>query len=538
MLSPLKIILCVFFAFIAGCANQPEEPVESSILVYLIKPNANHTADRAALLTDSNRDGKINSADFYQDNWSWQGRGAFVAANVDDDDQDGIRDCEDDSVNGHSDESDLTELLIDTKSVSFARAHSVSLTTGTAAAQVKLFFFSDQKWHPAGRQIKLSDVPQNKDGYARIAIEACEFASNQWDGFLKVVLSNSDGGALQDVTLRMAPFLMLPNTARMESFYISADLSGRYDNKKMLSELTIPMLLNGISLRVHQTDAWQEMWMQDTMEIGYSETPTSRMHVVLNAPRGKDRVGPTLLGANVGFITVAQPRPELDSGDQWIDWFGNLEVSPPSELFPHGRIYYGHNPETGNSLHPDVVGFLEAQQLQSPIALDSGWLFIKHVDEMLTYWPSRTADRYVAVLPSPRLAAEILGTELDENNAKIQKRFDEIIHGDENNPPLHKVFGLKRDQILLQPLLYDAGTFGATGRWSNPVNSVAIDSAVIYGRTDLPEQVHSYIRSTITELRLFPLSVDDSAYQPRFGNVHCASNSKRSLPRARFWLSR
>ena len=83
---------------------------------------------------------------------------------------------------------------------------------------------------------------------------------------------------------------------------------------------------------------------------------------------------------------------ESRAGTRWIDWYGNLEVSPPVKArngreFPFGRILTGV--QKGLGMHPDVLAFLEAQRLQSPpLIVDTSWLAIGHVDEVVSFVPA------------------------------------------------------------------------------------------------------------------------------------------------------
>lgn len=500
-------------------------------------PSAQELHSARLLSADVNRNGKIDEADDASAPWSWKGQGAFVLPNVDDDDNDGIRDCEDERVNGQADEKDLTEFEVNLAALPSNGSSDMSLTLSASSpsAPVRLFKMTDSGWKAEANSIKIDRALAKRNSAHKFAVESCAFASPDWDGFLSVTLRLENSDLLQSLKFRVTPFLMIPNTEPAETLFISKDPTGRYENTQMIMELRIPLLLNGTLFRVNKTDVWQEMWMQDTMEIGYSASTSGRMHVVLNAPRGSDRYGPSLLGPDVGFIDVAKPRESGDAGDGWLDWFGNLEVSPPTAAFPHGRIYYGSNPQSGNSLHPDIVGFLEAQELQKPVGLDVSWLFIKHVDEMLSFWPDRKSGGFASIIPSPRRAAELLNGQTDDFNSSVQIHLDKLVNGTGLQPALRDIFGLQESGIIELPLSYDAGEHGAVGRWSNPVNSVALKSAVIFGRTDLPKAVNAEIKIAIGRLHLFPAGVDDGTYQSKLGNVHCATNSMRKIPSKPYW---
>ncbi|MGA1876025.1 MAG: protein-arginine deiminase family protein [bacterium] len=100
--------------------------------------------------------------------------------------------------------------------------------------------------------------------------------------------------------------------------------------------------------------------------------------------------------ANGGVITRSLRGGDGVTGQ---DNGGNLMVSPPTQNDPFGRILYGGN-DGPHVCH--AAPFYRAQRLQHPLRLDSTWLRVGHVDEMLTF--VRGADgQYKALLISPRL---------------------------------------------------------------------------------------------------------------------------------------
>ncbi|MEY4065920.1 MAG: hypothetical protein RIR26_2128 [Pseudomonadota bacterium] len=493
-----------------------------------------------SITTDENRNGTLDDPPAGRNSWSWSGQGALLLPNLDDDDQDGQADCKDDAVNGVRDQNDLAPVRIAFSPSAALDIEDLTLNLRFPSSSLQeppaqWFVRRNGTYERAEASVPLGDILSRTQPRVEMAMEACAFASSAWDGFAEVTIEDSNRQVVQKAVLRAAPFLMIPNTQPMEKFFVARDSSGQYGNKKMLLGLPLPLLLNLVKFHVHSTDVWQEMWMQDTMEIGYTEFPQSRMHVVLNAPRGFDTFGKTLLAPDVAYLEVAQPRDGLAEGDAWLDWFGNLEVSPPTKNYPWGRIYYGKNPESGRSLHPDVVSFLEAQELQKPVAIDTGWLFIKHVDEMLTFWP-RIGGGFVAVMPSPDEAASLTNESSDEFNSMIQRRLNGIVATASNEGEnLFDTFGIEQNQLVTLPLSYDEAEHGAAGRWSNPVNSVVVNKALLYGQTNLPLEVNDAIRQKVRRTGLWPVSVEDSAYQTRLGNVHCATNSMRTIPSGKFW---
>src|SRR5262249_16896510 len=72
-----------------------------------------------------------------------------------------------------------------------------------------------------------------------------------------------------------------------------------------------------------------------------------------------------------------------------------------------GRIITGKQHEL--SLHPGVMKFLEMQAVQwPPIIVDTSWLTIAHVDEVVNFVPAKSQVGFKVLLPSPKAARKML----------------------------------------------------------------------------------------------------------------------------------
>jgi protein-arginine deiminase len=154
-----------------------------------------------------------------------------------------------------------------------------------------------------------------------------------------------------------------------------------------------------------------DIWIQDAVEIGYATDGIRVMHVALHGNRGRELdavFAKKALGRDFGVIKKGESRGRAA---EWIDWYGNLEVSPPlgvnGRAFSNGRFYAGTQGE--RAMHPEVIAFLEAQGVQGPVLwLDTSWLVIGHVDEVVSWVPSKVGAPFRIMIPSTRLALEIL----------------------------------------------------------------------------------------------------------------------------------
>ncbi|KID86009.1 arginine deiminase type-3 [Metarhizium guizhouense ARSEF 977] len=87
---------------------------------------------------------------------------------------------------------------------------------------------------------------------------------------------------------------------------------------------------------------------------------------------------------------------------------GNIESIPPytfnGKKYPAGRIVIGAT----DAETPQVLAYLQAQEAQDPITLDTTWLSIKHVDEVLVFLPAKTSRGWRVAILDPMMGYEAL----------------------------------------------------------------------------------------------------------------------------------
>lgn len=102
---------------------------------------------------------------------------------------------------------------------------------------------------------------------------------------------------------------------------------------------------------------------------------------------------------------------------------GNLEVTPPVRRRAHnnlarkdyrwGRIYYGPG-QAPHVFNANVQAFLNSQTVQEPIQINTNWLSVGHVDELMTFVPAPSNNRpwyrqWKLLIASPAEAYRIIG---------------------------------------------------------------------------------------------------------------------------------
>src|SRR5262249_33250171 len=101
-----------------------------------------------------------------------------------------------------------------------------------------------------------------------------------------------------------------------------------------------------------------------------------------------------------------------------FDMGGNYAVVPPythdGRYYPQGRKFVGAAP--GYTADPAFTAMLDAQGHQRPIYVDTGWLEVGHVDELVAFVESDTPRGWTMLVADPELALELLRREVERGN--------------------------------------------------------------------------------------------------------------------------
>lgn len=515
-------VLLIVIGWLAACQVRlvaTRRGDDASGTVEAGKPDASESGPPVSpglsVLTDTNRDGVVDDRDLpgFQ-NWSWKGPGAFLIANVDDDEGKGAGDASDLMVNGAKDEADLAPILIDLASEMLKQTMDIVVKVVSGETRVHVFEKTGAGW------VLVSGALPERGARIQLGIEATQFADADWDGFVTVAVdvqgARQTSLASAQVKMRVAPWLALPNSAKTERLYLSSSTTRlRPDINRVLQAVGLPEAQTS-------NPPGQDIWFQDTMEIGYTQLPGKPpMHVVLNARRGNasDNLAATLLAADFGFISIGQPRQTGNDMDYWMDWMGNLEVTHPVPGYPLGRIYYGAIEST--TFHPTLVKFLEAQEAQRPFAVPMDWSLFRCVDELVTFIPGKKGEAKMLVI-SPSAAVAATGSGWDAANQQVQRSIDSEI------AVLKAALGLGDEDIIPMATQFADAYGGYFPVWSNPVNAVYLNGTLMVGATGTPAAVRTDIEKRMNAIDIRVAWVDDSEYAESLGNVHSASNTSRT----------
>lgn len=124
-----------------------------------------------------------------------------------------------------------------------------------------------------------------------------------------------------------------------------------------------------------------------------------------------------LRGKNVGVVQIESSFVGNQEGADTYNSTGNFTTVPPLSGDANnqlGRMVYGSTP------NPRFLDLLKAQQKQSPVWVDTSWLFVGHVDEFFTILPSTSTKRgWVLGIADPKLAYEVLKQASESSTDKL-----------------------------------------------------------------------------------------------------------------------
>lgn len=367
---------------------------------------------------------------------------------------------------------------------------------------------------------------------------------------------------------RVAPVLLASSLDPVESVYVvRSALSEKFVGE--LARLLTRCEGKPKLIPIEPVAVAHDLWMQDTTEIGVSPVPDGKgvkqIPVPLGGLRAKhDGIKTDALDQTVREHFARDPRfvpvqaAESRADTRWIDWFGNLEVSPPVPGFPHGRVLTGFQKEL--RFHPDLIAFLEAQKVQCPpLYLDVSWLTIGHVDEIINFVPAKGGKGFRALLPSPNRAKMILekavgdghsdaavfaGTKQETTILKLLRDVADtpetrIIENSlaKTRETLSSELGLAPADIVSLPVLFKNGLAVIP----NGVNSLVVGKDVIIPAPNGPKVGGADLFEAAIRERLEPLGlrlhfVDiHEPYHVRSGEIHCGTNAVRRLKNPRWW---
>ena len=454
-----------------------------------------------------------------------------------------------------------------------SRAQIVVSVAGEGAGALRLYRKASDGWRrvsgtaPMTWTLETNERGRLEAGIGVVLPAATEGAEPPvWPRAFTVEIG-APGVQPQRVPFRVAPFIIpcALETAEEVLIVSRANTADAVRDLKQWSDST--------KIAVYTLEAQDpcDQWMQDTMEPGVFAFPSAAGLVqapgIMSGQRREFGAGAAGLDRQIadrlaerGQVIVRQSVPRKST--RWIDWFGNLEVSPPhtdsaGRRFPYGRVIIGQQREL--TMHPDALRFLEAQRVQwPPIVLDTSWLSIGHVDEIINFVPARTSIGYKVLLPSPLMARTVLdgliarslgdlpvfaGTRDETTVAKLRDAAasEENVGIDATitkiRDQLQRELSIRDTDFAMLPCVFNRGRAVIP----NAVNCLAVNGHLVATQPKGPRDGGKDLFEEAIRAGLAGCAVDITfvdawrAYHMAAGEVHCGTNTFRRLKNGAWW---
>jgi protein-arginine deiminase len=598
----LKIRIPAYWINIGDIILLPEKQPDNKKLVEHIGKCQDSKADPTPLIhmhIDANRDGVVD--DDWTENNKWEPgkgkKGAVIFCNNDDEDRDKIVDNKNDKVDTTNDLPDLAPLILrkNPAGKNFPPGWKVKLEVASNEDKIRIF----DKRTAAGKEIigptkgKTYEITDLSFDVHELAMEAATYPIKGFDGSitLKLSLMDDKGKVVhnEEAKVRVAPWIMFNHAYKTKKVYVVSTFDNNTFRKKLKNELP-----TGVTLQEVNTTTG-DRWMQDAMEPGFASMPNNLAVDKWNVPAtlrtANDRTAMgwgdidefpknELLGPGYGFVE-ALPSTIGNS----LDSFGNLECSPPfthkvtKREYNFGRIIYGGG---GREMHRKVRDFLTAQKVQKPMKINTDWLAVGHVDEVISFLPL-PGNKFKVLLASTKVAMDIvkkapgnakllqcinltegknnldLNTEYPYQDAaritgsslfkeiqkKVQKKIDNI------RDDLKKGLGLEDIDFIHLPVLFKKDSGRYIAYTAGVVNMLVVTKSSNgdvklcipkpFGPIDNGKcQFEEDIKKKLTAEGLgYPANfefIDDfTTYHVLSGEIHCGTNSQRMPPNDHWW---
>lgn len=566
---------------------------------------------------DADRDGKVDADTEGVGGWSFgKGKkGAIILVNNDDDAHRRKLDNSNSIVDTDADVPDIAPLVL--RRTPAAKPFPPGYRAFLSVSKKRWIRIFDQRTGSGSEIIgpgigkDTFEIPDLSLPEFTYGMEAVTYLGRNFDGYVDLTLEVRNPRGMpcgrHRARVRVAPWLM-PNHLDATDTVFVMDLGAW--NSNFRSKLKAAVISGGVPAPTEVSGAryGNDRWMQDVMELGFSSFPrlgtansdfSRHLPVVLRtaADRGYRNPGggtgddypeQELLGLDFGYHQTRFPKERASS----LNSFGNLECSPPVEVagrvYPFGRIVFGEDPT--RPMDDTVRYFLVGQHAQAPFSIDTSWLIVGHVDEVISFCPMPSSPdlfpKFRVFIASPAVALDILrdlqrsgngaapmfqGIDqpssfdattyllqtpdailADASFVAVQNRVQTIIDGVQRT--FENNLGLKKEHFIRLPVLFRATQDPSSGQFQHVaytpgvVNMLVVtrpnQTAVLCipkpfgplvgaagGPCEFEKKITMLVAPTGNDIQY----IDDFVpYHQAYGEIHCGTNSKRK-PRTDLW---
>jgi protein-arginine deiminase len=500
--------------------------------------------------------------------------------------------------------------------------------------RARLFVRRRGTWKPLGTGGALT-VTELRRG-TKLLMEGRDIVRNRavWDGSLRVVLRIQARGrvATDVVRFRVAPLLFENQTMPLERVFAAANVVPADNTDSESSGTPIPNVdeherpidqRTFETLNLHGRAAYRrqwraalsdepnvrldllatvngDRWMQDFYEPAYVSMPGANGSehtitlLIRSATRNRDAANPPaghvlrqgsrllfsqLRGPGVGVVqaydAARMRRLKLHGNVDTMSSTGNFEAIPPYSngraRFPNGRMIWG----SGGRRTPDPVfiRMLRAQGTQQPVVIDTSWLAVGHVDEIVSFVPNNSRRGWTIAVEDPRAGIRLLQRlraagagaarmfaglarygktdvvraartvdSLLADSHEMEATREAARHIDRTLVTLERATGVRDNDVIRVPTLYEREPGGLVSDVPATVNGVPLrpgefaaprpHGPIVGGRDAFEAEIEQQFAEHGVRVRW----IEDWYYAHIvLGEVHCTSNVLRDPSAATPW---
>lgn len=443
----------------------------------------------------------------------------------------------------------------------------VVIEAGAAAARVRtdgrnarLFLRTKSGWSRGASRVTARAGQE-------IGIEALRPRGPGFDGRFTVHV----GG--RKVAFRVAPVVLDVATSEPESVIFTAALTDAQLKRAVAK--TTPLLKRVITARNTAQRTWEAelrraldgqvrlrglrddtTWVQDIAEAGTAQAGSASMRVLLRAPEASGQeVGgrllfERLLGRDAALVQVTARR--RDRAANSANGSGNVEALPSGPVL------------VGAGMDSSFQRLLDAQGL-TRLEVDTSWLSVGHVDEILSVVPAATARGWALGVADPVGALELLravpadtpvrvGTETLDDEGEVRpasattaaelladdsevRRTSEVAAARiaASLDAVLRVTGLQPADVVRMPVLFGPAANGKAVAWSgNFANGIALRRTYVLPLSHAIPAFDDRAREELARVGVTARPIDTFPWPHALdGEIHCQTLVLRRAPTKR-----
>lgn len=427
--------------------------------------------DIIVIAADSNRDGVVTDADLEHPGDQWDKTiGAIFIANLDDDDSDKVRDCDDEKINSDTDLADLATVVVAGWPTVEAVAVGVVKIDAESAESVRVF----KKGLDGSTSLVLGSIGPcaaaadctykldhqltNEEVKAGVTfyIEARRFVGQPlaslepyddqtkkmaWTGFVDLTYQVEKPGVgvystpevpdgVDKLKLRVAPWVLLGGLGPHDTLYSSTSSSQLVAGNEIAAEAA-GHGYHQIPGSYKTAGGWGDWWTEDIFQTGWTGMPgengTVRGMRIFNArPWGRAPFSSPTPAQNIEYAPINWIVGNAEAGREpgvlgpdvgGAEFYslaqkgkgGTQDSHGNHDLIPPHDGYPLGRIYLGHKAYASTREFYNAQSAQGPILeTDTTWLAVEHVDEYFHFVPASTPRGWKLLVASPSLMTQKL----------------------------------------------------------------------------------------------------------------------------------